>query len=481
MPLDIKPKETKIDFTNLWGDDLFQRKECADKLTQILSFSSSPLTIALNGEWGSGKSYLLRRWQEQLKQDGFKAIYFNAWEDDWLEDPLLALLGQLWMTLDCERNVSLSGDDKFSKNIPLLMDMLSIAADSFLSNCSKIDIAKLKESYKTPEGKILDKYLQYSQSIMVLRSKLSVLSETFFTQTQKPLVFIVDELDRCRPTYAIETLERIKHLFNIDHIVFVLGIDRKQLGSSIQSVYGCIDIENYLHRFIDLEFIIPAVDPSTFFDWHMNNDVQAFVTNLMSRCNSSISQEVWREFCANLKDLILNHNFSLRQIEHFFIVLRCFLNCNGLSQKNIILLSVLVILKIGNPLMYRQYINREISPKEVIDFLIPENARMDDTYAVIMACLIYCTYLPPKESNDTVFHTQIVDLLETIRTVDNITKHALCARCIIKAFSNEKITYNFICHSPSWIRTYHSREINSDILDNLVKQVELDFFYIAKG
>lgn len=67
-------------------------------------------------------------------------------------------------------------------------------------------------------------------------------------------MFFIDELDRCRPTFAIELLERIKHLFDIQNIVFVLSIDKEQLEASTAAAYGsAINAPEYLRRFIDLE------------------------------------------------------------------------------------------------------------------------------------------------------------------------------------------------------------------------------------
>ena len=74
-----------------------------------------------------------------------------------------------------------------------------------------------------------------------------------------PIVFFVDELDRCRPNYAMEMLERIKHVFNVDGVVFVISTDRQQLVNSVKTLYGeGIDAEGYLRRFFDLSYQLPA-------------------------------------------------------------------------------------------------------------------------------------------------------------------------------------------------------------------------------
>ena len=107
-------------------------------------------------------------------------------------------------------------------------------------------------------------YAKQTQLNEKLKKRLFLLAARIKQKTGKPLIICVDELDRCRPTYAIEMLERIKHFFNIPGIVFMLGIDREQLCASIASVYGAIDTENYLHRFFDIEFVLPPPDRQAF-------------------------------------------------------------------------------------------------------------------------------------------------------------------------------------------------------------------------
>lgn len=82
---------------------------------------------------------------------------------------------------------------------------------------------------------------------------------------KETLIFFVDELDRCRPTFAIEMLERIKHLFDVPNIVFVLSVDKSQLEASTAAVYGeKINAPEYLRRFIDLEYGVPVVQTKKF-------------------------------------------------------------------------------------------------------------------------------------------------------------------------------------------------------------------------
>ena len=78
---------------------------------------------------------------------------------------------------------------------------------------------------------------------------------------------VIDELDRCRPSYAVELLEVVKHLFGVDRIVFVLAINRSELAHSVRALYGSgFDAENYLRRFFDVDFRLPEPERKAFID-----------------------------------------------------------------------------------------------------------------------------------------------------------------------------------------------------------------------
>ena len=93
---------------------------------------------------------------------------------------------------------------------------------------------------------ILDTYLEQRSTKDTLKIHLSKLSQQVADQTKHPLVFIIDELDRCRPTFAIELLERVKHIFDIPNMVFVFGINHDELCKSLKSIYGDIEADVYL-------------------------------------------------------------------------------------------------------------------------------------------------------------------------------------------------------------------------------------------
>ena len=134
------------------------------------------------------------------------------------------------------------------------------------------EVGKFLSSYAEER---LNKYSEAKQSIDEFRTLLEDVAKTLSESRQNldnqenhSLVIIIDELDRCRPTYAIELLETAKHLFAVDNIVFVLGINIAEMTHSIKALYGSdFDAEGYLRRFINLDYPLPDPNPEVVFDY----------------------------------------------------------------------------------------------------------------------------------------------------------------------------------------------------------------------
>ncbi len=250
----LKLDEPVVDADYPWRDDLLKRQAVAERLTNFVAAQKPPLSISLHGEWGTGKTFLLRRWQRDLERSGFKAIYFNAWEDDFCDDPLLAILGQMSNTFK-DSNFKTLAQQFVSTGLTLLKNN----AESLLSK--HIGVTPNADS---SERDLVNEYLDVRATKDELKKGLEKLSEAVYNETEHPLVFIIDELDRCRPTFAIELLERVKHIFDVPYLVFVFGINRDELCKSLSSIYGEINTDVYLRRFFDFEFQLQEVDSQAF-------------------------------------------------------------------------------------------------------------------------------------------------------------------------------------------------------------------------
>ena len=91
----LKLPDPIVDVNDPWSDDRLDRKNYAPLLTGVVEDEENPFVIAVNGRWGCGKTFFLARWRQSLVNDKWSAVYFDAWQDDFLEDPLLAMIGQL--------------------------------------------------------------------------------------------------------------------------------------------------------------------------------------------------------------------------------------------------------------------------------------------------------------------------------------------------------------------------------------------------
>ena len=216
-----------------------------------------------------------------------------------------------------------------------------------------------------------------------------------FESTSRPLVFIIDELDRCRPTFAIELLERVKHIFDVPHLVFILGINRDELCNSLQSVYGEIDANVYLRRFFDMEFSLPDIDSEQFCRSIMAKfELEEFFRCLDLSAKTNKHSEEFRNLSEGFPVLCSHFDFSLRDI--VYCVSMIALTGRNLTKGQLIypwLLGLLIPLKLKNPALFRQYILGERRASEIMNYLEEEtslptaDSNFDDWLTVMEAYL----------------------------------------------------------------------------------------------
>ena len=353
-PAPLKLQEPTVDPWEPWSDDVLDRQELANRLTNLVATQELPIVVSLHGGWGTGKTFMLKRWQADLKSQGVRAIYLNAWEDDFCDDPLLALLGELSEHFK-EGTLKGLADKVKEVALPLLkMNVLSVLHRH----------TGLTLELEGSERDLLDEYRSQSATKDDLKENLSKLSIAVFEETQRPLVFIIDELDRCRPTFAIELLERIKHIFDIPHMVFVLGLNRDELQKSLTSVYGEIDSDVYLRRFFDFEFRLPETS-----SW-------PFAAQLLSkfRLDQALGMQPGRDYDGGYLNIVPTLwsalRLRLRDIDYGVRLLALMVSSvSDETHTHPHLLSILIALKFKNPKLYQSLISGDVQAKEVLDYI----------------------------------------------------------------------------------------------------------------
>lgn len=402
-----KNKEFEItDKEDPFKDDKLGRKQYAEALTDVVEAYRGGAVIALNGAWGTGKTTFLKMWKQHLENNGFPVVYYNAWEDDICEEPLPSMLRVL-KRLDKEDGL----DNVFKTGAKVIVGALfegvveSVKVAGFFKGAIKGGKKQLeKEVFKS-----LDKENDRTQIMCSFTDSL-IDYMTKVCENGKPLVYMVDELDRCNPSFAVKVLERIKHLFDVPNVVFVLSLDKKQLACSVKGFYGSneIDADEYLRRFIDIEYYLPEPNAELFceylFDYYgfegfLKNKIRLSYDYLGK--NSEKANQERNDLLFIAKSLVKNKQLTLRQIERVFAIARIAL-CAMPIKSEIYpeLFFLLSYLKICESELFDRIADFSIIPQGFVDFLekvftndmIGQNSPNRDAFHGIMSIALACYF-----------------------------------------------------------------------------------------
>lgn len=254
--------------------------------------------LAVNADWGVGKTFMVRNWCKQAEFEQHPAVCFDAWSNDFSKEPLIGFIAALDAALKRHYANVPAAQEMRRELLASVKQVLVPGAKVLGAAMSKkllgLSIEQVSE-YLTLDGeddekegkriigkddltalgkdlsKAMEDALKAHQStaraIQTFKEKFALLIETLQEQAniQLPVYVFVDELDRCRPDYAIALLEGIKHLFGVPGLYFVIATNIEQLAHSIKAVYGeSFDAVRYLKRFFDLEFSLPKPDTTKF-------------------------------------------------------------------------------------------------------------------------------------------------------------------------------------------------------------------------
>ncbi|MFQ2071641.1 P-loop NTPase fold protein [Aeromonas veronii] len=259
--------------------DRLDRARYAEFLTKYLAAEGKQrnYVLNLNAEWGAGKTWFIKRWYMELKAH-YPTVYIDAWQQDFSDDPLLTVISSIIDQLKDATGNKVSIPDGIK---PKLLGLLKLGGKLVLK--SAIKKAGWEDSDFSVEGEDADKLVdtlcsnhkERYESIQYLKQEIRQWVEAAVSanldqldgqgRLDYPAFILIDELDRCRPTYAVEMLETIKHIFDIPGVVFVLATDTEQLQHAIKVIYGDgFDAESYLGRFFHRRFTLGSISRREF-------------------------------------------------------------------------------------------------------------------------------------------------------------------------------------------------------------------------
>lgn len=462
--MNLKFQPIQISEEDPFANDLLNRKIEIENLSILLLNVNSPAVIAIDSRWGTGKTTFIHMWEQYIKKGDLNSLYFNAWATDFSEDPLVSFLGEMNEGLGKLIGTSEESRKAWSraKHVGKQIAKRALPALIKIGTAGVIDAEKAIEDEfsKVTESlanDALEDYLKDKNAIKEFRETLTRLIK--LSSGSGPVFIFVDELDRCRPTYAIKLLERIKHLFDIEGLIFVLALDKEQLKHSISAVYGKnIDTNGYLRRFIDFEYQLKWPENKSYIDFLFSS---LSLNDFFDQRKKYRSFQYDQEHLANVFLLLAEcHKLSLREIEQLLASIN--ISLRTAKENEFVypaLLSFLVVTKNVHPDKYYRYISDSGEDSEIIEYLysiVPEKKRLES-----FACaLIEGFIISAKHSKYHQFEPE------------SLTRHTsvLDSKLDSKNFSSNVIQYS------EWVvnvATNSQKSGNSVNLKTLVDKIEL--------
>lgn len=234
--------QTQIPEQN-WED--WKKNDKLKRIADITGFGNILLAdkenevFSLTAPFGFGKTFFCEGLKAYLKAQGAKCILYNAWKSDFFDNPLIPIISEIGEIFKEEPNLV----EKLKNSGKILLKALSF----------NLPVIGINPSASLESTDIFSEYQTYLSAINDVKSAL----HSIVYEGTKPLIIIIDELDRCRPDYAVRTLEMIKHFFDIDGVKFVISIDEDQIKRSVKQLYGTDNFDGYIRKFVNYRFSLP--------------------------------------------------------------------------------------------------------------------------------------------------------------------------------------------------------------------------------
>ncbi len=388
----LTPQEPEIPevggFTE--ANDLFGYRDFADRLANLVRNVDEPLVIALDGPWGSGKTIFVKQWAGLLRERGAPVIHFDAFQSDHYEDAFLALSAEIHATA----KKTLGGNESTTRRYlnrakkagvvlaPIALRVAARAGTAGLLSLEDLEAgnealmeavkAAANESAKAVERVISERLRQANEERAALAAFREVLSEVASALAERqaeddgafPLVVIIDELDRCRPPFALSVIERIKHLFSVPGVCFVLVAHLPQLEQVVQGAYGAtIDAHIYLEKFYQIRLILPQDRNQP---GRQRSDYIAHLWNALGIKFPDHSDLIQGQ----LQALAERHDLSLRRLQR--VMTHVALVCAAAGPRQLILAPLvagLCVMRQTHPALYRKAREKDLTWEEARNFL----------------------------------------------------------------------------------------------------------------
>ena len=300
--------------------DEFGRKVIAEKVISLLVSDTEVSPMIIDGSWGTGKTEFCKKLINLIKENNaeYSVAYIDAFRYDNNSEPLLAVLSAIIKVLPETEQSSLK-----EKALPAIKFGLKTTLKAGVSWILKQDATDIVDDFEEDLKNAGDAAVSHAVETILKdhvesQDNIDLLIESLTEVTrEKPIIIVIDELDRCRPDYSVSMLEYIKHIFNIENIQFLLVTNTEQLKSSVNHSYGVsINAQKYLDKFISYSFSLPQI-----INLQAHNENHVSIVHMQGLLNSStvLNESMLNERGIDqlIETLIKVNNLSLREVETF--------------------------------------------------------------------------------------------------------------------------------------------------------------------
>lgn len=366
--LHLRHPEITIPKNDPFKNDLLNREEKVKILTYLIESTTGPRVISVDAEWGNGKTVFLKMWAKYLRSKKHLVVEFNAWETDFCVHPFIVLLSELEIALNKTIN-NFDEDSLVREEYENIFKDIRSAVSKWKIN--SFGVGGFNVGFESNSDSAIEKYVnEYQNEIKSLKKFKQELKKTAskLCELDRSLVIVIDELDRCRPSYALELLEIAKHIFGVKDIVFILGINRSELEHSIKALYGSkFNAQEYTRKYFDINYKLPSPSRDDFINNLISN------INIQKYFNSNNDLSVVGDF--NTIKQMLNIFFadpsiSLRTIEQTIQQLGLVYALFRKDRNTYMPMAVvMLILKTIDSKIYDDFVAGNISDLELVEML----------------------------------------------------------------------------------------------------------------
>ena len=391
-PLDL------AEYDGFNNTDLFGYREFADRLSTIVNSIDHSTVIMLDGAWGSGKSTFVRQWIGLLSSKGHQVILFDAFKNDHQDEPFFALAAEIYEhirknsppnALTFKSKAASVGWFSWSLGTRFAVKFATMRNLSYADIPAATQYAKKKRSSKQDiensalEDLIIDGLEEHIDQMIekkkCVRQFRDILEKSVHqinkdsasilklqNEGSRKLVLIVDELDRCMPLFALQLLERIKHIFSVKETCFVIVTHVRKLEETVESVYGITDGERYLEKFYDVRVRLPSVGEKP--SYEKRGKYLKYLLETMEI--APFGKALYHNITATLLPICHMHDVELRSLEKIVTNLAlCFLSGAEVSNLKVPVVSAVSAIRVLDSELYKKFQERSVEYFDIEKFM----------------------------------------------------------------------------------------------------------------